>query len=117
MSPWSDRTNPTQPDPKYARRLGEWHYIPDRRNLSGEPLQGYLSGEGMTIALRHSSEFLAELVRLLDELQEEFDRKSAFFPVLMPATPHTASGGEPRAVVPAADMSAASPVGELMHRA
>lgn len=120
--------NPTQPDLRYARRLGDWRYIPDRLNQAGERLRGYLARDGAIISLSQTSELLADLIRLIDALQAELQRRMGELappaPSYLAALPNrppppsrpAPAPGSPSAVRPTSTPAVAA-AGELMHRA
>lgn len=55
-----------------ATRLGKWLFVPDRRNPAGDVRTGYLSCNGERVVLRHCSRHLADFLRTIRQLEEDF---------------------------------------------
>lgn len=64
-----------------ATRLGEWFFVPDRRNPAGDVRIGYLSCNGERVVLHHCSSYLADFLRTLRQLEEDFARRCGAEPV------------------------------------
>ncbi|MFH9349392.1 hypothetical protein [Kitasatospora sp. NPDC017646] len=52
--------------------LGTWLFVPDRRNAVGDVSTGYLSRNGERVVLSHTSRPLADLVRKISQLENDF---------------------------------------------
>lgn len=61
---------PSQHDP--VTSLGKWLFVPDRRNIAGDVRVGYLSCNGERVVLQHCSRLLADFVRTIRQLEEDF---------------------------------------------
>ncbi|MFB7665011.1 hypothetical protein ACFC1R_13815 [Kitasatospora sp. NPDC056138] len=61
---------PSQHDP--VASLGKWLFVPDRRNFAGDVRTGYLSCNGERVVLQHCSRLLADFVRTIRQLEEDF---------------------------------------------
>ncbi|GAB2693713.1 hypothetical protein GCM10010442_09190 [Kitasatospora kifunensis] len=53
--------------------VGKWLFVPDRRNAAGDVLRtGYLSCNGERVVLRHCSRLLADFLRTIRQIEENF---------------------------------------------
>lgn len=60
------------PDRDPVCNAGKWLFVPDRRNAAGDVRTGYLSCNGERVVLRHCSRLLAEFLRTLRQIEENF---------------------------------------------
>ncbi|MFI6443889.1 hypothetical protein [Kitasatospora sp. NPDC050543] len=49
-----------------------WLFVPDRRNPAGDVRTGYLSGNGERVVLQHCSRLLADFLRTIRQIEEDF---------------------------------------------
>jgi hypothetical protein len=69
-------SQPTDP----TARLGRWLFVPDQEDADGEVCVGYLSCQGERVVLSHSSDLLADFVRRIQQLEDDFARRSGSRP-------------------------------------
>ncbi|UKZ03668.1 hypothetical protein BOQ63_006155 (plasmid) [Streptomyces viridifaciens] len=62
---------PLEPD-RICNVGDDWLFVPDRINVMGDAESGYLAKNGERVVLRHCSRNLAELIRILRQLEFEF---------------------------------------------
>ncbi|MEU9132439.1 hypothetical protein AB0D08_30750 [Kitasatospora sp. NPDC048540] len=76
---------PSPPEREPVAALGNWLFVPDRRNAVGDVRTGYLVCNGERVVLRHTSRLLADLMRKIRHLEREFAARIG----------HPAGGGAP----------------------
>lgn len=52
--------------------LGKWLFVPDRSNFAGDVRTGYLSCNGERVVLQDCSRLLADFVRKIRRIEEDF---------------------------------------------
>ncbi|MDH6107806.1 hypothetical protein P3T36_006418 [Kitasatospora sp. MAP12-15] len=52
--------------------FGKWLFVPDRRNAAGDVRTGYLTCNGERVVLAHCSRLLADLLRTIRQLEQDF---------------------------------------------
>ncbi|GAA1233439.1 hypothetical protein GCM10009665_24650 [Kitasatospora nipponensis] len=52
--------------------IGNWLFVPDRRNAAGDVRTGYLSRNGERVVLAHTSRLLADFLRRIRQLESDF---------------------------------------------
>lgn len=62
--------------------LGKWLFVPDRRNFAGDVRVGYLSCNGERVVLQHCSRLLADFLRTIRQLEEDFAARCGADPVM-----------------------------------
>ena len=62
------------PDP--TARLGRWLFVAGQKDAEGEVCVGYLSCKGERVVLSHSSNLLADFVRRIQQLEDDFALRS-----------------------------------------
>ncbi|MFF9647324.1 hypothetical protein [Kitasatospora aureofaciens] len=73
MSPTTESPLPLPLEPDRICNVGDnWLFVPDRINVTGDAESGYLVKNGERVVLRHCSRNLAELFRILRQLEFEF---------------------------------------------